>query len=202
MSDQNENQPAPELTKPAPTVDPLRKMLQDMPGGFSVAPDGTVTADREAIEIKSIDQFSKLVREPKTVSFELHGGKVIKFQVRPLDAIEQRVIDDLDAEAPLPPIKGKGQSPSLAQGRPKSAQEAITEYDWTDKDYRKKIARHRQLKQAAIVAKGLLNLEIPGDTVEKKADFLAQHFTTRILDGIENAINGMTSEPIERAVFT
>lgn len=178
----------------------VEKMLKDMPGGFSVAPDGSVTADREAVEVKTIEEFSKLVREPKTVTITLHGGKAVRFRVRPIDAMEQREIDEMDSDAPIPPLKKAPASPSLAQGRQKA--DTPPEYDWADPDYRKKIARVRELKRAAVISRGLLSVGVPGETVEAKANFLATHFTERVLDAIHNAIAGMSSEPIERALFT
>lgn len=203
MSEENNelntnNNPKAEGPEPAPDV--LQKMLKEMPGGFSVAPDGVVTADREAVEVRSIEEFSKLVREPKSVTITLHGGKAVRFKVRPIDSVEQREIDEMDSDAPIPPLKKAPASPSIAQGRPKT--DATPEYDWTDADYRRKVLRHRELKRAAIISKGLLSVGIPGETVEAKAEFLANHFTERVLDAISNAITGMSSEPIERALFT
>jgi hypothetical protein len=178
----------------------ILKLLKQHPGGFSVAPNGIITADREAVNVTSIEQFSELVREPRTVVFQLHGGKAVRFKVRPLDVNEQREIDDLDSEAPLPPPKKQPQSPSIARGvRP---EQVTQEYDWQDKEYRRKAMRHRELKRAAVICKGLLDLEIPGKTIEKKAEYLAEKFTVRILDGIEASIGELSTEPIERAVFT
>lgn len=175
-------------------------LLKEHPGGFSVAPDGTLTADRAAIEVKSIEQFSELAREPKTITFDLHGGKLIKFKIRPLNCDEQKEIDDLDVEAPLPPKKQKPANPSLARGRQQDA--GADEYDYADKEFIRKRLQHMALRQAAVISRGLLSMEVPGETIEQKAGHLRKAFPPRILDGIENAIRAVTSDPIERALFT
>jgi hypothetical protein len=178
------------------------ELLKEYPGGYSVMPDGSVVADRVAIDIISAEQFSELVREPRSIIVDLLGNKAIKFKVRPLDVNEWREIEDMDAEAPMPPPEKKaGQSLSLAKGA-KSERNDVEKYDWSDPEYLKKSVRHKQLKQAAIISQGLLSIKIPGETVEQKRDYLAKNFTPRILGAIESAIRELTSNPIERALFT
>jgi len=181
----------------------IMSLLKEHPGGFSIAPDGRLTADREAIAITSLEQFSGIAREPKTVVLDLRAGRTVRVKIRPLDVNEQREIDALDSESPLPPLKPKPSGPSLALGKPTKTEAAgLEDYDWQNKEYRAKLNRHRELKRAATVSMGLVDLEVPGKTLEERAAYLAEHFTVRILDGLEASIRELSSEPIERAVFT
>lgn len=175
-------------------------LLKDNPGGFSVAPDGTLVADRQATEIKSIEQFSELARAPKTITFDLTGGKIIKFKIRPLDCDEYREIDKLDSELPQPPKKEQSKSPSIAKSQQRNS--PLDDYDWDNPDYKKKVREHRELKRAAVIVKGLLNLAVPGENLETQRDHLHKNFPPRILDGIEATIRSITSDPIERALFS
>lgn len=195
MSEENENS-----DQQADIDLAIRAMLKNMPGGFSVAPDGAVTEDRVAVDVKSVEELSKLVRQPVPVTFDLQGGNRVRFMIRPLDAIETREIDDLNANAPIPPFKETTRSPSLAIGKPQD--KAPAEYNFADPEYRKKVVRHAALRRAIVISKGLCDIKIEGQTAEQKAEFLEKNFTARILDGIEAAINGLSSDPIERALFT
>lgn len=181
-------------------ISEFAQLLKTNPGGFSVAPDGTITPDRGAIEVKSLSEFSELARAPKTIDLDLHGGKVVRIKIRPLDCNEQKELDNMEKERPMPPKKSKTPSPSMARQRTESS--VVEEYDWDDKKYNVDIVNYLELKRTALIVRGLLGIEIAGDNLEAKRETLQKSFTPRVLDGIANAIKAITSDPIDRALFT
>jgi hypothetical protein len=184
----------------------IKELLSRHKYGFSVTREGEIFPDREAVRINSMEDFAKLAREPKILRLELPGGTTIELQLRPLTATEQEEIDAMEIEKPMPPKKApdplQTQKPQPGQRATRNyAEDQIEQYDWKNREYIKKITAWERLKQAAIIARGLLDMEIPGDTLEKKADWLSKTFAPRYLTAIENAIRNITSEPIERASF-
>lgn len=166
--------------------DAIKRLLMENPRGFSVSESGQVTPVSDAVRIKSLDQLAKLTREPKLMQFSLPGGEVIEFKLRPLTSDEGQEIDDLDENAPVPPMK-------------KLKGENVPDYD--DKEFKRKDRNHTLVKRTAVICKGLLEVEVPGDTLDAKNKFLLETFPPRILNAIEAGILGMTSKPVERAVF-
>lgn len=163
----------------------LTRLLREHPRGFSVSESGTLTPVSDAVRIKSMDQLAKLTLAPKLMQFPLPGGEVIEFRLRALSSVEGSEIDDLDENAPVPPQK-KGEKGVL---------------DYDDKDFKRRDRSHTLLKRTAVIVKGLLEVEIPGDDLEAKNGYLLKTFPPRILNAIEQGILGMTSKPVERAVF-
>ena len=172
-------------------------LLKQNPQGFSISASGDLAPEMEAVEIKSMEQFAKIAREPKVITISLYAGRNVQFKVRPLDVDTQREIDKLENEAPAPPKKQKTASPSLARGRDSGPDE----YDYRDKEYLRLVDEHLERKRTATIFHGLLDIEIPGETLEQKQQYLSKNFPPRILDAIAAAIRSLTTDTIERALF-
>jgi hypothetical protein len=178
----------PQNFDPAATVEAL---LRDHPLGFTIK-DGKLTAVPDARAITSLEEFGTLFREAKTVALAVEGIGTVSLKVRPLSAKETIAIDELDADLPPPPKKTK-----LSKGQPVETDE----YDLADPEYQKKRMAHYRKKRALTITKGLVNLDVPGDSIDAQVDWLAERFPTRVLEAIYGAILSLSTEPIGQASF-
>ena len=172
----------------------ITRLLQEHPKGFMVGAGGELTPVSDALKITSLEDLSKLSLAPKLWQFSLPGGQVVELKLRPLNSVESTEIDDLlgDKE-PIPPTKAR---PSV-KGKPG---EEYTDYQ--DKEYLKKDRKHYQLKRAAVIDRGVVDITIPGENLDEKAAWLQKAFPPRVLELIQDGILQQTSKSqVEKAVF-
>jgi hypothetical protein len=184
------------LAAPFSPEEAVALLLQIHPKGFRVDQGGNLSAagsepdGRSSEKITSLDRLSELARAPKTLQIEIHGC-LVEIAVKGLSGEEDAEADKVLSEVGPPPKKYK-----IEQGK-----KVEDGFDYNDKEWVGKRVEALRLKRARVISMGLSDLEVPGDTLEAKADWLSKNFPPHVLDALHAAIANLTTEPIERAAF-
>jgi hypothetical protein len=172
--------------------DAIKLLLSQNPRGFSISSDGRVTPMPDTVQIRNLDELSELVTEPKEFAVPWPGGNTLTLKIRGLKAEEAAEIDKIGSD--LRPPK-RVLKPAMG-GKP-----AVEEFDHDDAGYRKQRDAYWELRRAALISKGLVGIDVPGESLEKKSEYLRSKFPPRIIDALDAAIRALTSDPIEQASF-
>ncbi|GEM_PF-6155308 len=160
------------------------------PRGMHLSREGALTEAGVAQKIGSLADLGQMARAPKTFQVEVRGT-LIELEVRGLNGVESAECDKIDAGV-MPPRAFR-----VEQGKKIMEQD----YNFRDPDYLAQRDKAYRLKRAAVISKGLVGIEVPGETLEDKATFLDTNFPPNVPEAIHQAILALTSATLDKASF-
>jgi hypothetical protein len=170
----------------------ISAVLAQYPTGAHIHPDGSLVSDQkpQPRRVTSIDDLRQTVRRTRCVRAEING-ELIEFEVRGLNAAEQRTVDSF-TEGLVPPQKF----------RTENGRQVPDGYNYDDPAYLKQLKPLIRKKVALIIQLGLVGIHVPGENVDQVANWLDENLTPQAIDLLHAAIVQMTSDPIRGADFS
>lgn len=148
---------------------------------------------RAGRRFNGLDDLSSDVMAPVDFTCEFKPGQAVTFRIKALDALVAKECDDIGADVRPPKKKIPAQGPRGT---------VTEELDWEDKDFLARRSQVNSLRTAFVLTRGLVDFEIPGETLEEKSKNLRAKLPPRVTEALFAAITGLTSDPVKQADFS
>lgn len=169
----------------------INYLLGLYPKGLQITQGGEIVDYSKRERITDLARLSQIACEPRELVVNLRNMEV-SLMLRGLTTEEAMKLDAM--EEPRPPMKAKTDD----KGRKIPGEE----FDWEDKEFRKKTAKMFETKRAIIIATGLVGLQVPGNTPEQQLQSLQGMFPPQVLELLRERIMSLTSNALEIASFS
>jgi len=180
-----------EVSQVSPVQTALDFLKKEFPFGFRVNQAGEMVVARESVKITDLKQLSEIARATKQFQFPVNG-RLVDLKVQGLSGEEDAAADKIARQCGVPPRKFKIE---------KGEKVWLDAYDYDEPAHMEKRVECALNKRAFMIIKGLPELEVPGKNLEEQRKWLEANITPQVLDAIKNAVESLTSVPIEQAAF-
>lgn len=141
--------------------------------------------------LTSLAALSSEIMAPVEITLELRPGQFFTFRYHALDSEVSKKCDDIGREV-RPPMKQKAGARGIV----------TDELDFENPEYIEKRGEVNSQRVAFVLINGLVDFEIPGESLAEKNQALRKQLPPRVINALYSAISGLTSDAVVSADFS